>query len=241
MTTDQKSRNDETNDADVEAGTPNPEEGAEAVEPTEGTEAAESAEATDAVDGEPTESAEPDTAETTAADESEPGEKKSRGRLWSRISIAVLAVLLIASAGLTAWLYVYQYRVDQQTGPEASQVALQAAKDGTIALLSYSPETLDKDLAAAKSHLTGDFLNYYSQFTDQVVRPAATEKKVKTTATIARAAVSEIHPDTATVLLFVNQITMSAERQEPSATSSSVLVKLTKINGSWLISSFDPV
>jgi Mce-associated membrane protein len=220
VTTDQKSRNDE---------------------PAEGTEAVESAEATDAVDGKPTESEEADTAAATAEDESKPVDKKSSGRLWARISVAVLAVLLIASAGLTAWLYVYQYRVDQQTGPEASQVALQAAKDGTVALLSYAPETLDKDLAAAKSHLTGDFLNYYSQFTDQVVRPAATQKKVKTTATVARGAVSDIHPDTATVLLFVNQLTMSAERQEPSATSSSVLVKLTKVNGTWLISSFDPV
>jgi Mce-associated membrane protein len=214
VTTDQKSRNDETNDAAAEA---------------------------DADAGEVTEYAESEATAATAEEESEPGDKKSAGRLWTRISVAVLAVLLLASAGLTAWLYVYQYRVDQQTGPESSQVALQAAKDGTIALLSYAPETLDKDLAAAKSHLTGDFLNYYTQFTDQVVRPAATEKKVKTTATIARGAVSEIHPDTATVLLFVNQITMSAERQEPSATSSSVLVKLTKVNGSWLISSFDPV
>lgn len=174
-------------------------------------------------------------------DPTEPTEPKKSGKLWSRISAAVLVVLLVASIGLSAWLYFFQYRVDQQTGPEAQDTALRAAKDGTVALLSYSPETLDKDLDAAKAHLTGDFLNYYTNFTDQVVRAAAKQKAVKTTATIARGAVSEMQPSTAKVLLFVNQITMSADRQEPSATSSSVLVTMTKVNDSWLISAFDPV
>ncbi|MCV7228965.1 twin-arginine translocation pathway signal [Mycolicibacterium komossense] len=180
-------------------------------------------------------------AEATDGDLTEPAEPKQSGRLWSRISVAVLALLLVVSIGLSTWLYFFQYRVDQQTGPAAQSVALQAAKDGTIALLSYAPETLDKDLDAAKTHLTGDFLSYYTNFTDQVVRAAAKQKSVKTTATIPRGAVSEMQPGSAKVLLFVNQITMSADRQEPSATSSSVLVTMTKVDNSWLISSFDPV
>jgi len=31
-----------------------------------------------------------------------------------------------------------------------SEIALQAAKNGTVALLSYSPDSLDKDFASAK-------------------------------------------------------------------------------------------
>ena len=58
-------------------------------------------------------------------------------------------------------------------------------------LLSYSPDNLDKDLDAAKSHLTGDFLTYYTQFTDQVVRPAVKTKKVSTSANVVQAAVGE--------------------------------------------------
>lgn len=203
----------------------------EAVEITEPEAAAEVEEAAHGDTPEPTEPPEP----------VDPTEPKKTGKLWSRIGAGVLVVLLVASIGLSAWLYFFQYRADQQTGPQAQDTALRAAKDGTIALLSYAPETLDKDLDAAKTHLTGDFLNYYTNFTDQVVRAAAKQKAVKTTATIARGAVSEMQPDTAKVLLFVNQITMSADRQEPSATSSSVLVTLTKVNDSWLISAFDPV
>ena len=118
----------------------------------------------------------------------------ARRGLWSRVGISALAGLLVASCGLTAWLFFHTYRPDQQTGQAASDTALNAAKDGTVAVLSYTPDTLDKDLDTAKSHLTGDFLTYYSDFTDQVVRPAVKTKQVSTNANIVRAAVSEMHP-----------------------------------------------
>jgi Mce-associated membrane protein len=152
----------------------------------------------------------------------------------------LLTVLLLASAGVAAWLYVYQYRVDQQTDAAAS-AAQQAAKDGAKALLSYSPESIDKDLATAKTHLTGDFLEYYTTFTEQIVAPAAKQKSVKTAASVVRSAVSEIHPDSAVVLIFVNQATTSKENPDGAFAGSSVKVGLTKVDGKWLISSFDPV
>lgn len=130
--------------------------------------------------------------------------------------------------------------VDQQIQERQKQVT-GAARDGTVALLSYAPETLDKDLANAKSHLTGEFLKYYSQFTDQIVAPAARQKGVKTEATVARAAVSELHADSAVVLVFVNQVTTSKDRPDPALATSSVVVKLANTEGHWLISEFNPV
>ena len=135
----------------------------------------------------------------------------------------------------------YQYRVDQQVNEAATNVALDAAKNGTVALLSYSPESLDKDFANAKTNLTGDFLSYYTQFTEQIVTPAAKEKQVKTAASVVRAAVSEMHPDSATVLVFVNQVTTSKENPDGAFAASSVKVGLKKIDGRWLINTFDPV
>jgi len=153
----------------------------------------------------------------------------------------LLAAALVASAGAAAWLYFKQYRPDQQTNSAAAVVALDAAKNGTVALLSYSPESLDKDFAAAKSHLTGDFLSYYTQFTEQIVTPAAKQKSVKTTAAVVRAAVSELHPDSAMVLVFINQNTVSKENPNGSFAASTVKVGLKKVNDTWLIGSFDPV
>jgi Mce-associated membrane protein len=159
----------------------------------------------------------------------------------AKLGAILLAAALVVSAGVAAWLYFEQYRPDQETNPAAATVALDAAKNGTIALLSYSPESLDKDFAAAKSHLTGDFLSYYTQFTEQIVTPAAKQKSVKTTAAVVRAAVSELHPDSAVVLVFINQNTVSKENPDGSFAASAVKVGLKKINDTWLIAAFDPV
>ncbi|MDA3640012.1 twin-arginine translocation pathway signal [Mycobacterium xenopi] len=153
----------------------------------------------------------------------------------------LVALLVVASVATAAWLFYFQYRPDRATDAAAAKSAISAATDGTVAILSYSPDSLDRDFATAKSHLTGDFLSYYNQFTDQIVAPAAKQKSLKTSAVVVRAAVSEIHPDSAVVLVFVNQSTVSKDRPDPALTSSSVLVTLTKANGKWLISSFNPV
>jgi Mce-associated membrane protein len=166
------------------------------------------------------------------------GSVRRKGRIVGAI---VLAAALVASAGVTAWLYFKQYRPDQETNPASAAVALDAAKTGTIALLSYSPESLEKDFAAAKSRLTGDFLSYYTQFTEQIVTPAAKQKSVKTSATVVQAAVSDIKPETAEVLVFINQTTVSKENPDGSFAASAVKVGLKKVNGAWLIESFDPV
>ncbi len=176
--------------------------------------------------------------ETDSQPERGGGAVRRTGRVVGAI---LLAAALVASAGVTAWLYFKQYRPDQETNAAAATVALDAAKTGTIALLSYSPESLDKDFAAAKSHLTGDFLSYYTQFTEQIVTPAAKQKSVKTSATVVQAAVSQIEPESAEVLVFINQTTVSKENPDGSFAASAVKVGLKKINDAWLIESFDPV
>ena len=153
----------------------------------------------------------------------------------------ILVLALLAAGGLTAWLYFFQYRPDAATDPAATQAAVDAARDGTVAMLSYKPESLDQDFAAAKSHLTGEFLNYYDTFTKQVVSPAAKNKAVTTAAQVVGAAATEMHPKSAVVLVFVNQVSTSKERPDPSAAASSVLVSLAKVQGTWLINKFDPV
>lgn len=181
-------------------------------------------------------------AESAEAQESaKPKREGARRPVATIVTAAVLAVALLASAGLAAWLYTNQFRPDQQTNEEAQKVVLDAATSGTVALLSYSPESLDADFAAAKSRLTGDFLSYYTQFTEQIVTPAAKEKQVKTSASVVRSGVSQMAPDKAEVLVFINQTTTSKENPDGAFAASSVRVGLEKIDGSWLIESFDPV
>ncbi len=157
------------------------------------------------------------------------------------IVTAILILLVVASGGVATWLYFKQYRPDQQTDAGVAQAVIRAASDGTAALLSYSSESLDQDFASARSHLAGDFLSYYNQFTEQIVAPAAKQNSLKTTAAVKGAAVSQLRPDSAVVLVFVNQSTTSKASPTPTLGASSVLVSMTRANNSWLITKVEPV
>jgi Mce-associated membrane protein len=180
---------------------------------------------------------------TTPEGEPTQGRRTGGRNLAVRVKVvpAVVVLVLLLSAGLAAWLYFSQYRPDKQTDTAAAQAAVTAAREGTVALLSYKPDTLDQDFTTAKSHLSGDFLTYYEKFTRDIVTPAARQKAVSTTAQVVGAAMSDLQPRSAVVMVFVNQTTTSKDRPEPAMTASTVLVSMTKADGRWLITSFDPV
>lgn len=199
---------------------------------------------TEKIDGVQTSSAEED-------DGPPAGERRARvGRLaairrrtrpyLARWRSIVGTTLVIAAVGVAAGVYFVVYRPDQQVGDTAARRAIQAASDGAVAALSYSYDHLNRDFDNAKSHLTGDFLAYYSKFADEVVAPVAEKGQLTASAKVIRAAVSELHPDSAVVLVFVDQTTASVHKKDPEKTQSSVLVTLKKVHGSWLIAKFDP-
>jgi Mce-associated membrane protein len=164
-----------------------------------------------------------------------------------RVTWWALVIALAAATVGTAVLGARQMQVKgRQPPPGADRVAdreaaTQAASSGAVKILSYSPDTLDQDFAAAESCLTADFLAYYKQFTNQIVRPAAQQKRLATSATVVRAGVQSLASRTASILLFVNQTTTSNDAPSPTTSSSSVLVELAKVNGTWLIAKLEPV
>jgi Mce-associated membrane protein len=160
--------------------------------------------------------------------------------LVARWRLASLAVGVVAAVGLASALFFVQYRPNQQTDDVVAHAAIKAASDGAVALLSYSPETLDNDVAAGKSHLTGELLRYFTGFSQYFVTPAVRKQGVKASASVLRAAVADLHPNSAVVLLFVHQTTSSKEKPDAVLSTNSVRVTLAKVNGSWLIAKFEP-
>jgi Mce-associated membrane protein len=146
-----------------------------------------------------------------------------------------LALLLAAAGGYLKW---------QSSSIRASQASsvesVAAAKDGTIAILSYQPDTVDKDLGAARDRLTGTFKDSYTQLTHDVVIPGAKQRHISAVATVPAAASVSATANHAVALVFVNQ-TVVVGADAPSATASSVRVTLEKVGGRWLISDFDPI
>jgi len=176
----------------------------------------------------------------------EPAPRRRTGVIgrWMRRCLArwrpiLLTILLVGATGFCSGYFYFVYRPDLQTDNAAAHQVIKAASDGAVALLSYSPATLDRDFANARSRLTEDYLAYYQRFADQIVGPSAQRGQVTTSATVVKAAVSELHPSSAVVLVFVKQKTTSKEKPEPVVTSSSIRVALTKVSGSWLIEKFD--
>ena len=162
-------------------------------------------------------------------------------RLVMHWGSVLLTAMVVAAVSLAACLFVVQYRPDRQLDDAAAQRAIRAASDGAVATLSYSSENMDRDFAKARSHLTGDFLAYYDKFTKEIVIPTVQQKHLTQTAAVVRAAVSELEPNSAVVLVFLNETTTSKDKPQPLMTPSSVRITLTKVSGSWLISKLDPV
>ena len=178
----------------------------------------------------------------TDADESDQHDppKEIGGRIsWSKALayglIPALALQLASAAGYLKW--------QDGTAREAHAAGVEsvhAAIDSTVALLSYRPDTVEKDLEAAKGRLTGTFLNAYTSLTRDVVIPGAKQKQISAVATVPAAASTSATPTHAVVLLFVDQ-TVTIGKDAPTNTASSVRVTLDKVGNRWLISQFDPV
>ena len=158
---------------------------------------------------------------------------------WTRILaygvLPGLALVLALGAGYLKW---------QDGSAPLSQSAavnpVQAATESTIALLSYRPDTADRDLHAAGDRLTGTFRGDYTKLINDVVIPGAKQKKISAVATVPGAAPMSATRDHAVVLVLVNQTIIIGDGP-PTSTASSVRVTLDKVHDKWLISQFDPV
>jgi Mce-associated membrane protein len=183
---------------------------------------------------EPTEVADDELSEAA-----EPEEKPKRSIQWGRVFaygvLPAVALVLAMGAGYLKWMD-NSVRDSEITRTQSTQ----AAKDSTIALLSYKADTVEQQLGAARDLLTGDFRDSYTSLTNDVVIPGAKQKQISAVATVPAVASVSADPHRAVVLLFVNQ-TVTVGQGAPSDSASSVRVTLDKIGERWLISKFDPV
>lgn len=158
---------------------------------------------------------------------------------WKRVmAFGVLPGLALVLA-LTAGFFKWQDN-SVRDADKARAESVQVAKDSTVALLSYKPDTVEQQLGAARDLLTGEFQESYSSLTHDVVIPGAKQKQISAVATVPAAASVSADPNHAVVLVFVNQ-TVVVGADAPTDTASSVRVTLEKHGDRWLIAKFDPV
>jgi Mce-associated membrane protein len=176
----------------------------------------------------------PDEESTTEVDT-----RTKRSIAWKRVLaygvLPGLALVVALVAGYLKWL----------GGSAQDSAALRAetvriGSEDAVALLSYKPESVEKDLGSARERLTGDFKDAYTALTRQVVIPGAKEKHISAVAKASAAASVSATDSHAVVLVFVNQ-TVTIGEGVPTDTAPVVRVVLDKVNERWLVSHFDPV
>lgn len=158
---------------------------------------------------------------------------------WSRVLayglLPGLALVLALAAGFL------KYQDSSVRDSELARIeSVQAAKDSTIAMLSYKAESVEQDLTKAEDLLTGQFRDSYGQLIHDVVIPGAKEKKITAVATVPAIASVSATDTHAVVLVFVNQ-SVIVGATNPTDTASSVRVTLDKVGDRWLVSQFEPV
>ena len=149
--------------------------------------------------------------------------------------LPAVAVIAVVAAAFLKWQN-GSVNVAQTSGAQSLQVAV----EGTVALLSYQPDTVEADLAAARGRLTGTFLDSYTSLTRDVVIPGSKQRQIAAEAKVPAAASVSATGNHAVALLFVNQ-TVTVRDDTPTSTASSVRITLDRVGGRWLISGFDPV
>jgi Mce-associated membrane protein len=179
----------------------------------------------------------------TDADEpanDEPDSKPERRPIaWSRVLahgvLPAIALVLALGAGYFKWVV---GSADDLARARAESVRV--ASEDAVVLLSYKADSVEKDLAAARERLTGEFKDAYTELTRQVVVPGAKEKHISSVAKVTAAASVSATANHAVVLAFVDQ-TVTIGTGAPTDTQPVVRVTLDKVNGRWLVSRFDPV
>ncbi|RNL81101.1 hypothetical protein [Nocardioides marmorisolisilvae] len=175
-----------------------------------------------------------------------------------KILIGVLAVLVLASGGLTIRELKHdepavvqpkvlddgRYRVGTVGGTDEI-AAVKAASKALPVALSYDYRSLDKSLAAATKLMTPSFAKEFGSTFDKTTKAMATEKQAITSALVRGAGiVGSVHGDKATVLVYLDQVLVSSKAKKATdplkVSQNRVHVSLRKVDGTWLVSDIEP-
>ena len=162
----------------------------------------------------------------------------------------VLAVLVLAAAGVLGWLLWggtgSAGRSTTSAESSSATVASAATKSTVIDVAtraatraySYSWESLGDDRAAARALMTRDMQRRYDRTMAGVGTASRTDHTV-VTAEVVESGLVTATSSYARVLLFVNQTTKGDTREEPTLDLDRVLVTLVREGDEWRLDELD--
>lgn len=167
--------------------------------------------------------------------------RRRRLRRWA--ALGLVGAVLVALAGSTAYFFLDHHRNSQLRAERTAIV--DATRTATTAILTYRARTVTTDVAAAQRLLTGSFADYYRTLARTQVIPAATDRKLSSQVRVSGVSIIEASESQARTLVFVTQTLSSpsdtAAGKEPTTTATAIRATLTRSDGRWLVSAFDPI
>jgi len=174
-------------------------------------------------------------AEQAATRSATPYEPASRR---SGILLGVLALLTVAAL-VAAGFFALQVREDARTA-DARDEAPGAAETAAKAILSYDYRRLPADRQRAKAFLTPKYQKEYEKTFKLLEKQkdgsagAAIQTKTTVDASVLGSGVMDADPDTARVLVFVNQVSKRPGR-DPQQFQNRVSMTMKQVEDRWLV------
>jgi Mce-associated membrane protein len=191
--------------------------------------------APDAVEDVPVE--EQPAAATTPADAeaAEDGDVPSTRPAQALLAALVATVVLLAAlTGFLAWM-----SHDTSGGGDVAKArvdALAASRGAARVVFSYDYRHLQKDFAAGKALITGQFAQEYARTTGKIVDDVAGRYKAIVAADVTDAAVVRASSDQVVTLLFLTQQSTSTLSASTKITQSRLEMTMVHRHGRWLVS-----
>ena len=168
--------------------------------------------------------------------------RASSGWWGSPRSLLVLAALLVVLLLLTGLAALGKLGTDSveevseaDAAARAARTAPAAAEAAAAAILAYDFRSLEADQDAASRFMTDEFASQYSETFEKVVAPTAEENRARVTATVLASSTMRSTGDTAKVLLFVDQATVSRLYDRPQVALNRVEMSMVREGDDWLV------
>lgn len=176
-----------------------------------------------------------ETPDDASGDAATVGKRRDIGRILAFVVLPVIVLAMASGVGYLKW-----WANSVATSQAAAAQTVSAATDIATVMLSYRADHVEQDLSGASDRMTGGFRDEYTTLINDVVIPGAKDKRISAAATVPAAALVSASPDSAEVLVYINQTTTVGDGP-PSSTMSSARVSLEKVGNRWLLSGFEPV
>lgn len=147
------------------------------------------------------------------------------------VLVALLACIALGVGPFTGFAEVDEVAETNSAG----ETAAAAAESSATEILAYNHKRMDADQAAATEYMTEGFAEKYSETFTKVVEPAAAQTRAQVSAEVQGSAVVRAGEDTARILLFVDQTTVSTANDTPQSALNRVQFVMVKESGDWLV------